>query len=96
MNVFPEAEWIPNFVITFFKVFLFFERWISHVLIHPFFNIYGSLSIFSLKSNGHIYYLSDGKAGILGLIDASECVPTYGCRKILYNYIHPLIVFAYY
>jgi len=42
------------------------------------------LFIFSLKSNGHIYYVSDEKVGILGLIDASECPPTYGCRKINY------------
>lgn len=32
----------------------------------------------ALKAGRHIYYLGSGNAGILGLIDASECPPTYG------------------
>ena len=33
---------------------------------------------FSISSNGRIYYIGEGTPGILGLIDASECVPTFG------------------
>ncbi|XP_019620438.1 PREDICTED: glucokinase regulatory protein-like isoform X2 [Branchiostoma belcheri] len=32
----------------------------------------------SLQASGHIYYFGLGTAGIMGCIDASECVPTYG------------------
>ncbi|KAI8490570.1 hypothetical protein Bbelb_318380 [Branchiostoma belcheri] len=32
----------------------------------------------SLQASGHIYYLGAGTAGIMGCIDASECVPTFG------------------
>lgn len=32
----------------------------------------------SLKSNGSIYYVGEGTLGIMGMIDASECPPTYG------------------
>ncbi len=32
----------------------------------------------SLKSGGHIYYCGAGTSGRLGVLDASECVPTYG------------------
>ncbi|XP_066274022.1 glucokinase regulatory protein-like [Branchiostoma lanceolatum] len=32
----------------------------------------------SLQASGHIYYFGAGTAGIMGCIDASECVPTYG------------------
>ncbi|XP_071837823.1 glucokinase regulatory protein-like isoform X2 [Apostichopus japonicus] len=32
----------------------------------------------SLNSNGHLYYLGKDHLGMLGLIDASECPPTYG------------------
>jgi N-acetylmuramic acid 6-phosphate (MurNAc-6-P) etherase len=31
-----------------------------------------------LKSGGHIYYLGQGRAGLLAIIDASECPPTFG------------------
>ena len=30
---------------------------------------------------GHIYYIGCGNAGILGFVDASECVPTYGAHE---------------
>lgn len=32
----------------------------------------------SLKQGGHIIYLGAGTSGRLGVLDASECVPTYG------------------
>ncbi|XP_078398114.1 glucokinase regulatory protein [Cetorhinus maximus] len=32
----------------------------------------------SLQQNGHIYYIGWKSLGILGIIDASECVPTFG------------------
>ncbi|KAK7101181.1 glucokinase regulatory protein-like [Littorina saxatilis] len=32
----------------------------------------------SLKQGGHLYYIGSGGLGIMGLIDASECSPTYG------------------
>ncbi len=32
----------------------------------------------SLKTGGHIYYCGAGTSGRLGVLDASECVPTYG------------------
>ena len=32
----------------------------------------------SLNEEGHIYYVADGVFGLLGLIDASECPPTFG------------------
>lgn len=32
----------------------------------------------ALSSGGHIYYIGAGSAGILGIVDASECPPTYG------------------
>ncbi len=32
----------------------------------------------ALRAGGHIYYLGAGSTGILGIVDASECPPTYG------------------
>ncbi|KAA0710821.1 Glucokinase regulatory protein [Triplophysa tibetana] len=32
----------------------------------------------SLQRNGHVYYLGWRTLGIIGMIDASECVPTFG------------------
>uniref|UniRef100_UPI00398EB204 glucokinase regulatory protein n=1 Tax=Pristiophorus japonicus TaxID=55135 RepID=UPI00398EB204 len=32
----------------------------------------------SLQQNGHIYYIGWKSLGIMGIIDASECVPTFG------------------
>ncbi|XP_072170009.1 glucokinase regulatory protein-like [Diadema setosum] len=32
----------------------------------------------SLRAGGHVYYIGQDKTGILGLIDASECPPTFG------------------
>ena len=37
---------------------------------------------FSLISGGHIYYLGKDSLALLGLIDASECPPTYGASKV--------------
>jgi N-acetylmuramic acid 6-phosphate (MurNAc-6-P) etherase len=34
----------------------------------------------ALRNRGHIYYLGRDTAGILGLIDASECPPTFGAE----------------
>ena len=31
----------------------------------------------SLKSKGHVYYIGWGSLGVMGLLDASECVPTF-------------------
>ncbi len=35
----------------------------------------------SLKTGGHIYYCGAGTSGRLGVLDASECVPTYGVSE---------------
>ncbi|XP_066524513.1 glucokinase regulatory protein [Hoplias malabaricus] len=32
----------------------------------------------SLRSNGHVYYFGWQTLGIIGIIDASECIPTFG------------------
>eukprot|EP01122_Echinamoeba_exundans_P014248 TRINITY_DN6409_c0_g1_i1.p1 TRINITY_DN6409_c0_g1~~TRINITY_DN6409_c0_g1_i1.p1 ORF type:complete len:622 (-),score=94.35 TRINITY_DN6409_c0_g1_i1:69-1673(-) len=32
----------------------------------------------ALKNNAHVYYFAEDSIGILGLIDASECPPTFG------------------
>ncbi len=32
----------------------------------------------ALRSGGHIYYVGSGAPGILGIVDASECPPTFG------------------
>jgi len=32
----------------------------------------------SLRAGGHIYYVGSGPVGILGIVDASECPPTFG------------------
>lgn len=32
----------------------------------------------ALRSGGHIYYLGSGSIGVLALVDASECPPTFG------------------
>ena len=42
-----------------------------------------SSTCFSLKKGGHIYYLGQDNLALLGLIDASECPPTYGASKTL-------------
>lgn len=34
----------------------------------------------SLRSGGRIHYLGRGSAGVLGIIDASECPPTFGAN----------------
>ncbi|XP_078256267.1 glucokinase regulatory protein isoform X2 [Rhinoraja longicauda] len=44
----------------------------------------------SLQQNGHIYYIGWKSLGIMGIIDASECVPTFGAdadhvRGFIYN-----------
>lgn len=35
----------------------------------------------SLKAGGHIYYCGAGTSGRLGVLDASECVPTFGVSE---------------
>ncbi|XP_067841374.1 glucokinase regulatory protein [Heptranchias perlo] len=37
----------------------------------------------SLQQNGHIYYIGWKSLGVMGIIDASECVPTFGAGKKL-------------
>ncbi|XP_078487091.1 glucokinase regulatory protein-like [Ciona intestinalis] len=32
----------------------------------------------SLKSNSSVYYVSSGGSGVLGIVDSTECIPTYG------------------
>ena len=32
----------------------------------------------SLQSGGHVYYLGMGTPGVMAIIDASECPPTFG------------------
>lgn len=32
----------------------------------------------SLRRKGHVYYLGWQTLGIIGIIDASECIPTFG------------------
>ncbi len=34
----------------------------------------------ALRSGGHIYYIGSGPLGVLALVDASECPPTFGAR----------------
>jgi N-acetylmuramic acid 6-phosphate (MurNAc-6-P) etherase len=34
----------------------------------------------SLRTQGHLYYVGCNNAGILGFVDASECLPTYGTK----------------
>lgn len=36
---------------------------------------------FSLRCSRHVYYLGWGSLALLGLIDASECSPTFGAGK---------------
>jgi hypothetical protein len=45
----------------------------------------------SLKSNGSIYYAGVDTLGIMGMIDASECPPTYGACEFSCSYFN----FAY-
>jgi hypothetical protein len=40
-----------------------------------------NLFLSSLRSGGNIYYIGDDSLAIMGLIDASECPPTYGASK---------------
>ena len=35
-------------------------------------------SVCSLQSGGHVYYLGMGTPGVMAIIDASECPPTFG------------------
>lgn len=37
----------------------------------------------SIKQGGHLIYLGAGTSGRLGVLDASECVPTYGVKPDL-------------
>ncbi|XP_060583846.1 glucokinase regulatory protein-like [Ruditapes philippinarum] len=46
--------------------------------IHMVFIFSFKLSLSSLRSGGNIYYIGDDSLAIMGLIDASECPPTYG------------------
>lgn len=42
----------------------------------------------SLKQGGHLIYLGAGTSGRLGVLDASECVPTYGVEPdVVQGYI---------
>lgn len=35
----------------------------------------------SLKKGGHLFYIGAGTSGRLGILDASECIPTFGVEK---------------
>eukprot|EP00794_Sanderia_malayensis_P009093 gene9093-10063_t len=35
----------------------------------------------SLLSNGHVYYIGLNSSGYFGILDASECVPTFGAKE---------------
>ena len=39
----------------------------------------------SLSNNGRIFYLGAGTSGRLGVLDASECPPTFGVEPTLFN-----------
>ena len=39
----------------------------------------------SLRAGGNIYYTGDDSLALMGLIDASECPPTYGASKSIYS-----------
>ena len=39
----------------------------------------------ALKAGGHIYYCGAGTSGRLGVLDASECVPTFGVSADIVN-----------
>lgn len=41
------------------------------------------ISAISMQKQGHIYYLGWKTPGIMGIIDASECVPTFGAGTAL-------------
>lgn len=45
-------------------------------------NISGAVKIAaeSLQVKGHVYYIGFGLSGFMGLLDASECVPTFGAK----------------
>ena len=34
----------------------------------------------SLQSGGHVYYLGMGTPGVMAIVDASECPPTFGVQ----------------
>lgn len=39
----------------------------------------------SIKKGGRVFYIGAGTSGRLGVLDASECPPTYGVPKDLFN-----------
>ena len=39
-----------------------------------------ALAAESLRGNGHVYYIGWGLSGFMGLLDASECVPTFSAN----------------
>jgi N-acetylmuramic acid 6-phosphate etherase len=41
------------------------------------------LVVKSFKSGGHLYYIGAGTSGRLGVLDASECPPTFGVKPSL-------------
>lgn len=44
----------------------------------------------SLISNGHIYQVGSGEIAVLGIIDATECPPTYGSSMCQISTIYSL------
>lgn len=40
-----------------------------------------ALASYAFRRGGHVFYLGGNNLGLFGLIDASECVPTYGARQ---------------
>ena len=48
-----------------------------HFFLHPNFSSF-FLQLPSLCAGGHVYYLGVGSLGLMALLDASECPPTFG------------------
>lgn len=40
-----------------------------------------------VKKGGRVFYIGAGTSGRLGIVDASECLPTFGCGDIIFGTI---------
>ena len=47
--------------------------------------VHAPVWVISLQNQGHVYYLGWKTLGIMGIIDASECIPTFGAGMELYR-----------
>ena len=41
----------------------------------------------SLKNNGRLFYIGSGTSGRMGILDASECPPTFGVENVVIGII---------